>query len=116
LERKHSEFTERYFPTAAQAPLHRNDPQKSLRQGIRPALATGCLRVITNAMAREIVVGKDGKAEAVAYIDRNTKEEKQVYARSFVVAASTCESARLLLNSRSTLRGIMAANQIFSLS
>jgi hypothetical protein len=31
------------------------------------------------------------------------KREKQVYARSFVVAASTCESARLLLNSRSTL-------------
>jgi choline dehydrogenase-like flavoprotein len=54
-------------------------------------------------MAREIVVGKGGKAETVAYIDRNTKEEKQVYARSFVVAASTCESARLLLNSRSTL-------------
>jgi len=70
---------------------------------IPPALATGRLRVITNAMAREIVVGKDGKAEAVAYIDRTTKEEKQVYARSFVVAASTCESARLLLNSRSTL-------------
>jgi choline dehydrogenase-like flavoprotein len=70
---------------------------------IPPALATGRLRVITNAMARETVVGKDGKAEAVAYIDRTTKEEKQVYARSFVVAASTCESARLLLNSRSTL-------------
>ena len=70
---------------------------------IPPALATGRLTVITNAMAREIVVGKDGKAGAVSYIDRTTKEEKQVRARSFVVAASTCESARLLLNSRSTL-------------
>ena len=70
---------------------------------IPPALATGRLTVITGAMAREIVVGKDGKAEAVFYIDRTTKEEKQVRARCFVVAASTCESARLLLNSRSTL-------------
>jgi len=70
---------------------------------IPPALATGRLTLVTNAMAREIVVGKDGKAEAVSYIDRTTKGEKQVRARSFVVAASTCESARLLLNSRSTL-------------
>src|SRR6202050_5184452 len=70
---------------------------------IPPALATGRLTLVTNAMAREIVVGKDGKAEAVSYIDRTTKEEKHVRARSFVVAASTCESARLLLNSRSTL-------------
>jgi choline dehydrogenase-like flavoprotein len=70
---------------------------------IPPAQATGRLTLITNAMAREIVVGKDGKAEAVSYIDRSTKEEKRVHARCFVVAASTCESARLLLNSRSPL-------------
>jgi choline dehydrogenase-like flavoprotein len=70
---------------------------------IPPAQATGRLTLITNAMAREIVVGKDGRAEAVSYIDRTTKTEMRVHARSFVVAASTCESARLLLNSRSTL-------------
>lgn len=70
---------------------------------IPPAQATGRLTLITNAMAREIVVGKDGKAEAVAYIDRKTRTDKRVHARSFVLAASTCESARLLLNSRSTI-------------
>ena len=70
---------------------------------IPPALATGRLTLITNAMAREIVVGKDGKAEAVSYIDRITRAEQRVHAKSFVVAASTCESARLLLNSRSNL-------------
>jgi choline dehydrogenase-like flavoprotein len=69
---------------------------------IPPAQATGRLTLITNAMAREIVVSKDGRAEAVSYIDRTTRMEKRVHARSFVVAASTCESARLLLNSRST--------------
>jgi choline dehydrogenase-like flavoprotein len=70
---------------------------------IPPAQATGRLTLITNAMAREIVAGKDGRAEAVSYIDRTTRMEERVHARSFVVAASTCESARLLLNSRSAL-------------
>jgi choline dehydrogenase-like flavoprotein len=70
---------------------------------IAPAQATRRMTLLTNAMAREIVVAKNGRAEAVSYIDRTTKTEKRVHARSFVVAASTCESARLLLNSRSTL-------------
>jgi choline dehydrogenase-like flavoprotein len=70
---------------------------------IPPAQATGRLTLVANAMAREIIVGKDGKAAAVSYVDRVTREEKRVQARSFVLAASTCESARLLLNSRSAL-------------
>jgi choline dehydrogenase-like flavoprotein len=70
---------------------------------IPPAQATGRLTLITSAMAREIIAGKNGKAEAVSFIDRTTRSEKQVRARSFVLAASTCESARLLLNSRSAL-------------
>ena len=57
--------------------------------------------MITNAMAREITVSKDGKAEAVSYIDKATETEKRINAKAFVVAASACESARLLLNSRS---------------
>ena len=68
---------------------------------IPPAQATGRLTLITNAMAREIVVGKNGKAEAVDYIDKTSREEKRVNAKAFVLAASACESARLLLNSRS---------------
>ena len=69
---------------------------------IPPAQATGRFTLIPNAMAREIVVGKDGKAQAVSYIDKATRTEKRVHAKAFVVAASACESARLLLNSRST--------------
>jgi len=68
-----------------------------------PAMATGKLSLITGAMAREIVVGKTGKAEAVSYVDKATKSEKRVYAKAVVVAASACESARLLLNSQSSL-------------
>jgi len=70
---------------------------------IPPAAATGRFTLITGAMAREIVVGKDGRAQAVSYVDKATRTEQQVHAKAFVVAASACESARLLLNSRSTL-------------
>jgi choline dehydrogenase-like flavoprotein len=62
---------------------------------------TGRFTLVTNAMVREITVGKDGKAEAVSYIDKPTRAEKKIYAKAFVVGASACESARLLLNSKS---------------
>src|SRR5271154_1319871 len=70
---------------------------------IPPAQATGRFTLIPNAMAREIVVSKEGKAQAVSYIDKTTRQEMRVYAKAFVLAASACESARLLLNSKSTL-------------
>jgi choline dehydrogenase-like flavoprotein len=63
---------------------------------------TGKFTLVTNAMVREIVVGKDGKAEAVSYIDKPSHTEKKIYAKAFVVGASACESARLLLNSKSS--------------
>jgi choline dehydrogenase-like flavoprotein len=70
---------------------------------IPAALATGHLTIIPNAMAREILVGRDGKARGVSYIDKLTRTEQQVQARAFLVGASSCESARLLLNSKSSL-------------
>lgn len=64
---------------------------------------TGRFTLIANAMAREILLGKNGKAEAVLYVDKATGSEKRVRAKAFVVAASACETARLLLNSRSSV-------------
>lgn len=68
---------------------------------IAPALQTGKLTLITNAMAREVTVGTDGLANGVSYIDKNTGADEHVRARVVVLAASAMESARLLLNSRS---------------
>lgn len=68
---------------------------------IFPALKTGRLNLITNAMVREILTGPDGRANGVSYIDKTTRTEKTIRARVVVVAASACESARLLLNSKS---------------
>jgi choline dehydrogenase-like flavoprotein len=68
---------------------------------IPPAMATRNLEVICNAMAREVIVGPDGLAQGVSYIDKKTRKEHQVRGKIVVLAASCCESARLLLNSKS---------------
>ncbi len=70
---------------------------------IFPAMKTGKLTVITNAMARELIVDKSGLVSAVSYVDKNTRTEQQIRCKRVVVAASACESARLLLNSKSAL-------------
>jgi choline dehydrogenase-like flavoprotein len=70
---------------------------------IEPALKTGKLTLITNAMAREVTIGSNGLATGVAYIDKNTLTDQHVRAKIVVLAASAMESARLLLNSRSNL-------------
>ena len=66
-----------------------------------PALATGRLRIIANAMAREVTTGEDGLATGVSYVDTNDRRDYAVRARIVVLAASACETARLLLNSKS---------------
>jgi choline dehydrogenase-like flavoprotein len=66
-----------------------------------PALATGRLKLVTGAMAREVLTDDEGRATGISYVDTATGQERQVRARVVVLAASACESARLLLNSRS---------------
>jgi choline dehydrogenase-like flavoprotein len=68
---------------------------------IFPALKTGRLKIIPNAMVRELIADGDGKVTAVSYIDKTTRSERQIRCRVVVLAASACESARLLLNSKS---------------
>jgi choline dehydrogenase-like flavoprotein len=69
---------------------------------LRPALATKRLTILTRAMAREITVDDQGLASGVSYIDKSTGREHHVRGRIIVLAASACESARLLLNSKSS--------------
>jgi choline dehydrogenase-like flavoprotein len=66
-----------------------------------PAMATGNLDILTNAMAREVTHDDSGKATGVAFIDKTTGREGRVRGRIVVLAASACESVRLLLNSKS---------------
>src|SRR5437879_8550606 len=68
---------------------------------VAPALKTGKLTLLTNAMAREITLDRSGKANGVIYIDTKDGSQHRIPARVVVIAASACETSRLLLNSKS---------------
>jgi choline dehydrogenase-like flavoprotein len=68
-----------------------------------PAVESGNLDIITDAMVREVTMDKSGRANGVHYIDKSTGKDVRVSARVVVLAASGCESARILLNSKSAL-------------
>ena len=69
---------------------------------IFPALETGRLDVIDLAMARAITTDASGRVDGVVYVDKRTGQERRVRCRALVLTASACESARLLLNSKTT--------------
>ena len=67
-----------------------------------PAEKTKNLHTIYYAMAREVLTDpRTGLATGVSYVDTQTMEEKTVRGKIVILAASACESARLLLNSKS---------------
>jgi choline dehydrogenase-like flavoprotein len=63
------------------------------------AAATGNFMLRQNALAREILVDREGRARAVSFVDTSTGKTEEAKARIVVVCAATVESARLLLNS-----------------
>lgn len=67
-----------------------------------PALATGNLDITTDAMVCEVTLGRDGRANGVSFIDRTTGRQQHATARVVILAASACESVRILLNSKSS--------------
>ena len=69
---------------------------------IFPALETGRLDVIDLAMARAVTTDASGRVDGVVYVDKRTGQERRVRCRALVLTASACESARLLLNSKTT--------------
>jgi len=66
-----------------------------------PALATGKLHILTDAMVREVKLDKNGLAQGVVFIDKTAGTSHSVAARVVVLAASACETVRILLNSKS---------------
>jgi choline dehydrogenase-like flavoprotein len=65
-----------------------------------PAEKTGNLTTIPFAMVREVTMGKDGRANGVSFINTQTGEDEHIKAKVVVLAASACESTRLLFNSK----------------
>ncbi len=63
------------------------------------ALATGKLTLRTDAVVRHVVVDREGRPKGVGFFDRQSKVYEEAYARVVVLAASTLESTRIMLNS-----------------
>ena len=70
---------------------------------IPPALASGNLHIITDAMVREVMLDDKGKATGIRYIDKPTRRDAEAKAKVIILSASTCETARILLNSKSAI-------------
>ena len=68
---------------------------------IYPAMKSGNIEIMSNAMAREVLTNNEGLATGVSYVSKDDMIEYQVEGRVVILAASACESARLLLNSKS---------------
>lgn len=64
------------------------------------ARATGRLHIVTDAMVRSVDVDASGRATGVRFVNRKTRQPETLSARVIGLAASACETARILLNSR----------------
>jgi len=77
---------------------------------VNPAVKTGNVDVIANAMVREVLTNEKGEATGVSYVSKDDLQEYQLSARVVILAASAGESARLLLNSKSSFHPNGLAN------
>ncbi|MFT5843508.1 MAG: choline dehydrogenase-like flavoprotein [Pseudohongiellaceae bacterium] len=74
------------------------------------AQKTGNMKLVTNAMVKEVHVDENGQASGVTFVNRLTNEDIRVDADRVILAASACETARLMLNSKSALHANGLAN------
>jgi choline dehydrogenase-like flavoprotein len=68
---------------------------------VQPAMRRGNVDLYTNAMAREVTTDSNGRATGVIYVNKNDMQHYQVRGRTVVLGASACETARIMLNSKS---------------
>ncbi len=74
------------------------------------AMNTGRMKIVTDAMVRDVQLDESGRAKQVTFINRLTRKAEQLNAQIIVLAASACETARILLNSRTNERPNGVAN------
>jgi choline dehydrogenase-like flavoprotein len=67
---------------------------------VADALATGNCTLISNAMVYKVLMDPDrNRAGGILYIDRNTRQPREIHARTVILCAQSQESVRILLNS-----------------
>jgi len=68
---------------------------------IMPALSSGKLTLLQDAVVSEVTVNSENKVDGVKYLNRHTLQEGRVRARLVVVSCACVQSVALLLMSRS---------------
>lgn len=68
---------------------------------IKPAMAKGKVDLYTMAMVRTVTTDETGKATGVSFVSKVDMKEYKLRSRVVVLGASACESARIMLNSKS---------------
>ena len=53
---------------------------------IKPAIATGNVDLVTNAMAREVLTNKEGLATGISYVNKEDMQEYQVSGKTVILA------------------------------
>ena len=66
-----------------------------------PAQKSGQVDLYTNCMVRSVTTNDEGLATGVSYINKEDGKEYELKARTVVLGASACSSARILMNSKS---------------
>lgn len=69
---------------------------------IKPAQKNGKVDLYTYAMVRKVTTDSEGLATGVSFISKIDMKEHKLTAKVVVLGASACESARILLNSKSS--------------
>ncbi|MBT8229574.1 MAG: GMC family oxidoreductase N-terminal domain-containing protein, partial [Bacteroidia bacterium] len=66
---------------------------------VKPLLTKGEVDVYLGAMVRTVTTDSEGKATGISYVNKADRQEYKINARSVVLAASACSSARIMMNS-----------------
>jgi choline dehydrogenase-like flavoprotein len=69
---------------------------------MKPAMNQGTVDLYTNAMVREVTTDEKGLATGISYVSKEDMQEYKIQAKVVVLGASACETARLMLNSKSS--------------
>jgi len=69
---------------------------------VADAIRTGNCKLISHAMVHKVLMDENtNRARGVLYVDRNTKQAREIHARVVILCAQTQESTRILFNSAS---------------
>ncbi len=69
---------------------------------VHPAMKKGKVDLYTHSMVRKVTTNGEGKATGISFVSKVDMKEYKLKSRVVVLGASACESARIMMNSKSS--------------